>query len=47
LTDKLNTEEKMKKDFATEKSQVVKEWQTKCETTALAARQVEKDLAKT
>jgi hypothetical protein len=37
----------MKKDFATEKSQVIKEWQTKCEATALAARQQEKEIAKT
>jgi hypothetical protein len=39
LTDKLNTEEKMKKDFDFEKATLIKEWQKKCEETALAARQ--------
>lgn len=36
----------MKKDFAQEKAQLIKEWQAKCEETALAARQQEKDAAK-
>lgn len=35
LTDKLNTEEQMKKDFAAEKTKLIKEWQGKCEETAL------------
>ena len=38
LTDKLNTEDKMKKDFDAEKAQLIKEWQRKVEETALAAR---------
>ena len=46
LTDKLNTEEQMKKDFEAEKADLIKEWQKKCEETALAARQQEKDAAK-
>lgn len=46
LTDKLNTEDKMKKDFASEKAGVIKEWQARCEETALAARQQEKEAAK-
>ena len=46
LTEKLNMEDKMKKDFAQEKAQLIKEWQAKCEETALAARQQEKDAAK-
>lgn len=37
----------MKKDFAAEKAQTIKEWQQKCEETALAARQQEKEIAKT
>ena len=36
----------MKKDFAVEKASVIKEWQQKCEETALLARQQEKDAAK-
>ena len=38
LMEKLNSEEKLKKDFADEKAQLIKEWQKKCEETALAAR---------
>lgn len=44
--EKLNSEEKLKKDFAEEKAALVKEWQKKCEETALAARQQEKEQAK-
>ena len=36
----------MKKDFAIEKASLLKEWQQKCEETALLARQQEKDAAK-
>jgi len=38
LMEKLNSEEKLKKDFEAEKKELIKEWQKKCEETALAAR---------
>jgi 3-methyladenine DNA glycosylase AlkC len=44
--DKLNNEEKMKKDFDTEKAQLIKDWQKKCEETSLAVRNQEKEAAK-
>jgi uncharacterized protein (DUF3084 family) len=44
--EKLNSEERMKTEFGVEKATLVKEWQAKCETTALAARQQEKATAK-
>lgn len=36
--EKLNNEDKMKKDFAAEKAQLIKDWQKKCEETSLAVR---------
>jgi len=46
LTDKLNSEEALKKQFDSDKAALIKEWRDKCEETALAARQQEKDAAK-
>lgn len=46
LTEKLNMEDKLKKDFDQERKELIKEWQRKCEETALLARQQEKDAAK-
>lgn len=46
LTEKLNSEDRMKAEFAAEKAALTKTWQAKCEETALAARAQEQATAK-
>ena len=46
LTEKLNSEDKLKADFVSAKAALIKEWQQKCEETALLARAQERDTAK-
>lgn len=47
LTDKLNSEERLKKEFEEAQTKLVKEWRLKCEETAMHARKEEQEKAKT